>query len=126
LLLTFEPTGPEQELLARINHFRANPAGEFARLGMGSSTYPVNSPIPDVVNAMKYYNVDLTKLQTELNALTPVPPLAWNSALSDAADGHNQKMIEFNKQAHQILGDDGLPEEDDVITRDEKFWSCAF
>ena len=104
LLLTLEPTGPEQELLERINHFRVNPAGEFARLV--SSTNPVTSPIPGVADALNYYHVNLNQLQNELNALTPVPPLAWNSALSDAADGHNQKMIAANSQSHQLPGED--------------------
>lgn len=103
------PTNLEQEMLEWVNRFRADPGGEFNRYF--TSTSPVQSPIPGVASAVTGFNVNLNLLKTELAALTPAAPLAWHSALNDAALGHNQKMIAQDRQEHV------LPGEQDVGTR---------
>lgn len=100
------PSGLEQELLEWVNRFRIDPAGEFDRFV--SSLTPVASPIPDVANALTFFQVDLPRLRTELGQLSAVPPLAWNSALHDAALGHNQLMIAADQQSHQLPGEPSL------------------
>lgn len=103
------PTNLEQELLALVNRFRADPEGEFDRYI--SSTNPVQSPIPGVAGAVAAFGVNLTVLKSELAALMPQPPLAWNTSLNDAAYGHSQLMITKDSQAHV------LPGENDIGTR---------
>jgi uncharacterized protein YkwD len=103
------PTNLEQEMLEWVNRFRADPRGEFDRYF--TSTNPVQSPIPGVVSAVNGFNVNLTLLRSELAALNPVAPVAWNSSLNDAALGHNQQMIAQDRQEHV------LPGEADVGTR---------
>ncbi len=100
------PTGPEQELLEWVNRFRIDPAGEFDRLVSASA--PVGSAIPGVASAVSYFGVDLNLLRTELGQLSPVPPLAWSSALQTAALGHNQQMIAADSQSHQLRGEASL------------------
>jgi uncharacterized protein YkwD len=103
------PSGLEQELLEWINHFRTQPGLEFDRLIRTES--PPTSNIPGVTDALQFFGVSLTQLRSELNALPPAPPLAWNSALNEAALGHNQAMISADTQSHQ------LPGEPDLATR---------
>lgn len=103
------PTNLEQEMLAWVNRFRADPAGEFDRYI--SSTSPVQSPIPGVASAISAFGVNLSVLKSELAALTPQPPLAWNTHLNDAAYGHSQMMVAKDSQQHV------LPGESDIGTR---------
>jgi hypothetical protein len=93
-------------MLEWINRLRTDPAGEFDRLIW--STSPVISPIPGVALAINYFGVDLSRLRAELSALTPAPPLAWNSALNDAAQSHNAAMIAADLQSHQVPGEPDL------------------
>ncbi|MFM7129691.1 MAG: CAP domain-containing protein, partial [bacterium] len=103
------PTNLEQEMLEWINRFRMDPGGEYDRYFTSSS--PVQSPIAGVAGAVTSFGVNLTVLKSELAALSPVAPVAWNSNLNDAALGHNQKMIAQDSQQHV------LPGEQDVGTR---------
>lgn len=103
------PTNLEQEMLEWVNRFRMDPGGEYDRYFTSSN--PVQSPIPGVAGAVTSFGVNLTLLKSELAALSPAAPLAWHSALNDAALGHNQKMIAQDRQEHV------LPGEQDVGTR---------
>jgi FG-GAP-like repeat/Cysteine-rich secretory protein family len=87
------PTALEQELLELTNRMRTAPAAELALLLASSS---------DITDAMTYFNVSLPTLQAQWNLLTPVAPLAWSTQLNDAAIGHNQKMIQYDQQSHQV------------------------
>jgi hypothetical protein len=93
-------------MLEWVNRLRMDPAGEFDRLV--SSISPVASPIPGVASALSYFAVDLGLLRQELSALAAAPPLAWNSALNDAARGHNAAMIAADTQSHQLPGGPSL------------------
>lgn len=105
-MLVFDPTGAEQELLEAINRMRMNPQGELAIIYTNLAT--LTSSDPDVTSASRAFGVNPTQLQSEFNALTAVAPLAWNSALSDAAEGHSAQMIAQRSQSHQLPGEPAL------------------
>ncbi len=95
------PSAEEQLLLEWINRFRLDPDGEAARLtGAGAPA--------GVQGALTYFGVSVSALQTQLAALSAVAPLAWNGNLADAADGHNQAMIDADQQTHQAPGEPDL------------------
>jgi hypothetical protein len=94
------PTAREQELLELINRMRTAPAAELAIL--------LNSSDPDVIIALNYFQVNRTTLAAQWSLLTPVAPLAWSSQLNDAATAHNQKMIMYDQQSHQVGVSDSL------------------
>ena len=95
------PSAEEQLLLEWVNRFRLDPDGEAARLtGAGAPA--------GVQSAMTYFGVSVSALQAQLAAFDPVAPLAWNGNLADAADFHNQAMIDADQQTHQAPGEPGL------------------
>src|SRR4051794_29073051 len=97
------PVGPsarEQYMLELINRARQNPAAELQLL--------VNSSDPGVQGGISFFKVDKTALASQWSSLQPVPPLAWNDALAQAADGHSQQMLAFDEQSHQLPGEKGL------------------
>lgn len=96
-MLAFDPSGREQESLEYLNRMRINPAAEYSLL--------VNSTDPDVQNAIDFFNVSLSALQTQWNALSAAPPLAWNEKLYNAAAGHNSAMLAADQQTHQAPGE---------------------
>jgi uncharacterized protein YkwD len=87
-------TAREQEFLELLNRLRINPATELPLL--------LNSTDPQVVNNLNYFNVDRTILATQWSTLVPAAPLAWSSQLSDAAITHNQVMIRYDQQSHDV------------------------
>ncbi|MGA2232127.1 MAG: CAP domain-containing protein [Tepidisphaeraceae bacterium] len=95
------PSGDEQQTLELINRMRQNPAAELPLLE--------NSTDPDVQEALKFYNVNLTELAAEWATLTPAPPLAWNADLAAAARKHDKLMLADNTQSHQLPGEADLP-----------------
>jgi len=92
-----QPTAQEQEMLELINRMRLNPVGELDLL--------INSANADVNFALDYFNVDLDVLQTQWVNLQPVQPLAWSDQLQEAAQNHNQLMIQADTQSHQLPGE---------------------
>ena len=104
LLLTFDPSGIEQETLEHINRMRLNPQGELDFL-FSSHPTPLTARDPDVQAAIDFFAVSGTTLESQFAALTPAPPLVWNEALYDAAEAHNQLMISFDLQSHQLPGE---------------------
>lgn len=97
------PSALEQEMLELINQMRVDPQGEFSRLI--SQANPIRSPILKVEQALFNFRVNGTLLQQQFSALTPAAPLAWNEKLEDAAAGHNQVMIQQDRQDHQLPGE---------------------
>lgn len=93
------PSNEEQLTLELINRFRLDPDGEYARL-VGKQA--------NVDFAISFFGVTLSALQTQLAALSPVAPLAWNSALNDSATTHSQLMINANSQSHNLPGEPSL------------------
>lgn len=107
ILLTFNPSGLEQEMLEHVNRFRNDPQAELDVL-FSSHPSPLMARDPAVQDAIDFFGVDGTVLEAQFAALNPAPPLAWNEALYVAADAHNSLMIEFDSQSHQLPGEAGL------------------
>ena len=96
------PSNEEQLALELINQLRTDPDGEYARL------MALSAAQPNVASALSYFGVTLSALQNQLAALSPVAPLAWNSALNVAATTHSQAMIDEDEQSHQLPGEPDL------------------
>ncbi|MFO0911673.1 MAG: CAP domain-containing protein [Pirellulales bacterium] len=106
-MMAFDPTPMEQEMLEHLNRMRMNPQGELNVL-FSSRPSPLVARDSSVQSAITYFGVDGNVLQSQWASLTAAPPLAWNSALTDAAAGHNQQMITNDEQSHQLAGESSL------------------
>ncbi|UWR24446.1 DUF4214 domain-containing protein [Sulfitobacter sp. S190] len=104
--VTHAPTAFEQLFLEYTNRARLNPENEFDALiaDVGS----VTGVQGNITSAIRYFGVDLEALRVQFDALDATAPLAWNSALADAAEGHTQQMISFDTQSHQLPGEASL------------------
>ncbi|MBX3386543.1 MAG: choice-of-anchor D domain-containing protein [Phycisphaeraceae bacterium] len=103
VLLTFNPTADEQYMLELVNRFRANPQAELGLL-TSSLASQARSADPDVDAALRFFRTNGIVLQQQWSSLTAAPPLAWNAALTSAAEFHSQAMIAANMQEHQLPG----------------------
>ncbi len=110
-MLTFDPSGMEQEMMEHLNRMRTDPAGEldvlFLSTDPGDPNYFV-SPDADVNLATSFFGTDPAELLTQWESLVAAPPLAWSPALYSAAETHNGLMISNNTQSHQLPGEQGL------------------
>ncbi|MEO0485207.1 MAG: calcium-binding protein [Pseudomonadota bacterium] len=97
------PSDFEQLMLELTNQLRTDPGGEFDRYFQNGVAVQSN-----IGNAVRYFGVDLTALETQLDALQAVAPLAWNGNLATAADTHSQLMIDFDQQSHNLPGEPSL------------------
>lgn len=95
-----QPSNQEQYLLELVNRFRMNPVDEYDLL--------VNSGDVDVTSALNFFNVDRLLLQSQLSALIAAQPLAWSNQLGNSAAVHNQLMVDFDQQSHNLPGELGL------------------
>lgn len=102
-LLALDPSGIEQEFMQLSNRFRADPAGEFSRMMISAS--PTKARDPQVDSAMQFFGLNGVVLQSELQALTAQPPLAWSESIYNAARAHNSLMLQANQQSHQLPGE---------------------
>ena len=100
------PTNADQELLELINRLRSNPAGEVDHLI--TSVNPLTGATPDITNAITFFNVDAALFRQQMQSFSTVAPLAWNTALEDAAAQHSALMIQNDSQSHQLPGEPGL------------------
>ena len=100
------PTNEEQELLEIINRLRLDPAGEFDRLILDAANRI--GVTNGVTGAINFFNVDLTLFRQQMLAFNAVAPLAWHTALADAAQQHSAQMILTDTQSHQLPGEPDL------------------
>lgn len=107
VLMTFDPTAIEQLMLYDTNRVRVDPQGELNNY-LFTSLSPLTSPDPNVNFAMSYFSVNTTQFLNEWAALVATTPLAWHTALYDAAAGHNAAMIAADEQSHQVAGEPAL------------------
>lgn len=98
------PTAQEQYLLELANQLRMDPLGEYARL-IGPNGVATEA---HVQLALSYFGVSTAAFQAQMARLTPAAPLAWNTALTVAADKHNALMIKTDTQAHILPGEMGI------------------
>lgn len=120
LLLTFDPSPLEQEMVELLNRFRDNPQAELDRL-LSSHPNPLTARDADVQAALDFFSVNGAALESQFAGLSPAPPLAWNEALYDAAVNHNNLMIQFDEQSHQLPGEAGLLDRDVAAGYDWQF-----
>jgi len=99
-------SAPEQLLLELVNDARLDPLGNAARY-IGSYA-PLVSGDAGIQSALDYFDVDGLLLYQQYLALVPAQPLAWNDALATAARLHNDAMIAFDEQSHQLPGEPSL------------------
>ncbi len=102
-LLTFDPSPMAQAFLEDINRMRVDPQGELEVLF--SSLDPLTARDSEVQRAIDYFDVDSQTLVNQWSSLEPVPPVAWNEQLSEAAELHNQLMLSRDQQSHQLPGE---------------------
>lgn len=87
-----QPTDQEQLYLEYLNRMRANPTAEGQRLASTTD--------PSVLAVYASFNVDLNLLQAEFATNPPVPPLALNAELINAARWHSGDMFTNQYQGH--------------------------
>ena len=108
---TLDASPEEQELLERINRFRADPAGELERIFKSITETKLtanNSLVNDALSLYQYPKNSIETFLKEWAALESAPPLAVNSALDAAAATHNRAMISKNDVSHQTSGEKSL------------------
>lgn len=93
------PTPDEQFMLELINRARANPPAE------GTFLFNLTNSNDDIGFATDFFNVNLTKLKQDFNAISARPPLAFNPKLLVSSHRHSNDMAKHNFQQHQ--GSDG-------------------
>src|SRR4051812_3306709 len=96
----------EQLLLEYINDARLDPVGDTARYITSYS--PLTSNNASIQQALNQFAVNGTQLKTDIAALAPVDPLAWNDNISTAAHAHNAVLMAQNIQSHQAPGEKEL------------------
>jgi len=79
-------------MLQLINEARTNPSAAAAQL--------TTNMTPQVANTLQYYGVNLQAAANTIASATPQPPVAWNSALANAAQGQSQYMADNQIQSH--------------------------
>lgn len=90
-------TAEQQYMLQLVNTARTNP--------VATANWIRNNITPDIQATLDYYHVDLNSTLQTIAKAPPKPPLAWNSNLANAAQGHSQDMVNTKVQTH--AGSDG-------------------
>ena len=100
------PSAEEQLLLELINRARANPAGEFDAMILNAAD---GTAVQDnLTNAISYFGVDLDSFRAQLDGYATTSPLAFSDALNRSALTHNELMLQFDQQSHNLPGEPGL------------------
>lgn len=86
------PTDEEQQYLEYINRARANPTAEGLRLASTTD--------PEVLSAYAFFGVDTNLMVSQFETLSPVPPVALNAKLINAARLHSGNMFTNEYQGH--------------------------
>ena len=94
--MTTTPTDFEQYMLELVNRARANPAAEGQRLLAIAQTDPL------VRSATAQTN--LAAFVQKISSFAPLPPLAFNTRLIEAARAENAAMLAQNSQRHAPAG----------------------
>src|SRR3954469_21778691 len=92
------PSNDEQYFLEITNRMRLNPQAELrilANINYGPPATWGSPSSSESVTAfhIDYFHTDAPTLVNEWSALTPVPALAWNSNIHDAALYHANQVI---------------------------------
>ena len=101
-----EPSATEQLMMEYVNRARSDPLGELDRLI--TSRDPVTGAEASITSALRFFNVDVNVLYSQLNGVAAVAPLAWDLSLGTSARTHSQLMISFDDQSHNLPGEPSL------------------
>lgn len=98
VLLSFDPTAQEQQMLELINRMRTNPGPELDILlnAHDAAVDRALGPRPDG------FGVNIPNLRNQWVQLQAVPPVAWNESLYYAALAHSKTMVKYRQQSHQV------------------------
>ncbi|MEL6957339.1 MAG: CAP domain-containing protein [Pseudomonadota bacterium] len=123
-------TVEEQLALELINRARANPEGEFDEMIADAATQTATAS--NVTSAIRYFDVDMNLLLSQLQSYDSVDPLAWNNALGDSATTHTELMIEYDQQSHNLPGEPGVGQRmrdagyDNLTSASESVYAYAY
>lgn len=104
LLSTAGPSNQQQYMLQLINMTRTAPRAAAEWISSNVS--------PEVRNTLNHYNVDVNAVKQTIAESNPLPPVAWNQDLADAAQSHSQDMADNKFQSHD--GSNGSSPEDRI------------
>lgn len=104
VLLSFDPSGLEQESLELLNRMRQEPQAELDLL--------LNANDSNINSALDYFDVDIDVLRQQWATLVPAQPLAWNEDLSESALFHTQQMRDADVQTHQVPAEPGVRDQE--------------
>ena len=90
------PTNEEQYMLELVNRARANPSAEGQRL------LAITQSDPLIQSAVAGW--DLNAFLQQMNSSGPLPPLAFNTRLIEAAHAQDAAMVDANTQVHSPPG----------------------
>lgn len=102
-----DPSAEQQYWLELINHLRMDPAGELSRMVNFSSPGIWDSPKSDdpyIALALNYFGTSASVLQTQWDALSTAPPVAWSNALSGSSITYSNTMVSHDAQDHNLDG----------------------
>ena len=100
--MAFDPTASEQELMQLANRFRTDPQHEFSRLMVSAS--PRIARDANVDFSLNFFNSNMTIVQQEIAALTPVPPIAWDALSQQVAQDYLPLMAAAKSSSHSLSG----------------------
>jgi len=104
LLSSGGPSSQQQYMLQLINMARTTPKA--------AAEWVSSNVTPEVRNTLNYYKVDVNAVKQSIASSTPLPPVAWNGDLADAAQSHSEDMADKQFQSHE--GSDGSSPEDRI------------
>jgi uncharacterized protein YkwD len=104
LLSSAAPNNDQQLALQLINMARTTPQAASQWLTQDNSS--------EVKKTLKHFSVDVDAVKSTIASSRPLPPVAWNGDLAEAAQGHSQDMANNQYQSH--TGSDGSSADDRI------------
>ena len=101
-VFALDPTALEQESMQLINRFRTDPQNEFSRLI--ASVSPRRAIDANVDFSLSFFNTNVAIVQSELAALTPVAPIAWDELAQQVAIDYLPFMAAAKSSSHSLNG----------------------
>lgn len=92
----------EVMMLELTNRFRLDPGSEFDEIVRNKRRQLAHDS--DTTEALRFFDVNMNKLERELGRVDPAQPLAWSSRLNDASRAHGEALIREDSQLHQLPG----------------------
>ena len=87
-------------MLQYINRARANPQAEMDAL--------FNTNDPYIAAALDYFGTSESVAKSQVAGITSAAPVAWNTSLAQSAETHNDLMITYDQQSHNLPGEPNL------------------